>query len=157
MLWSFDPVKYCRRRAKAFGRHHAQVDLQAVAQAHRHLGRAAADDAVDVRKAAKWSITCSGRADDDQKIQIADRVASPAVAAGHFHLLDLRAITHPLPDLLGNVVGLGPHQADVDRFGQGHAGQNRFLGLRAKPFELANLLGLAGGRSWSSVEIFSSL
>ena len=73
------------RSVGPFG-HDPQVHLQAVPQAHRHLGRAAGQHTGDGFVAGKAVHHIFTAAAGNQQVQVANRIAAAAVTAGHFDL-----------------------------------------------------------------------
>ena len=138
-------MKYCRAAPKTLGRYDAQVDLQAVSETHDYLGGAARRHRDRVRKCREAVHHHLGLGRNREEVEVADRFAAAAIAAGHFQSLDCRAILHPSANRLRELVGIGPGESHIDRRGQADPGQNCFLGLRTKALELANLLRLARG------------
>jgi hypothetical protein len=127
-----------QRRAERFGRHDPQVDLQAARQPDRHL-RIASDQ--HVRRPGKFGETVHDPVDfrcDDQHVQVAHRLASAAVAAGEFELLDAFAAAQVSAQLGDDLVRLGPVDPLPGCGRQGNPAQDRRLGFRPEALQRAD-------------------
>ncbi len=131
--------------AERFGRHDAEVDLQAAGEPDRKLRVAAADHFGRVVELHQVVHRGGGVFGVDQQVEVADRLAAAAVAAGGLDLPDAFVLAHVGDQLLDDRVGLGPVHPHVGRGGEVDAGEDFFLRLGAEAFELAHLVGLAGG------------
>ena len=74
-----------QRRSVALLRHRADIDLQAGAQHHRRAGRSVGKDLRDVFITYQFITDGGAILRRHQNVEIADRIAAPAKAAGHDH------------------------------------------------------------------------
>ena len=144
-LWSFEPVKYCSA---------APNDLAGTTRRSICKPRPRRIDIfVSPRPMTVASSSNSaelihrgvGVVGVDEQVDVADRFAAAAVAAGHFHLPDAFQLAHVGEQLLHDLVGVGPVHPLVGLGGQVDAGQDLVLRLLAEAFERLHLVGLAGG------------
>ncbi len=145
MLWSFEPVKYCRRCTKRFRRHDAQVDLQAASEADRHFRVAAADHRGQLFESAELVHRVLRVVGVDQEIDVANGFAAAAVAAGDLHLANAVHLAHVGEQFLHDFVGVRPVHPLMRTGGQVDAGENFLLCFLAEAFESLHLVGFAGG------------
>ena len=80
----------------------------------------------------------------DEQVEVADRFAAAAVAAGHLDLSNAFHLAHVGEQLLDDFVGVGPIHPHSALCREVDAGENFLLRLLAEAFERLHLVGLAG-------------
>ena len=85
---------------------HAEVGLQAVAQPHRTLGRAARDHLHHFDRGCEGLHRGVGRRGSDDEIDVAVGLCVPADAPGDLGAQDARDLADPLEQLLGDAPAL---------------------------------------------------
>jgi hypothetical protein len=100
-----------QRRAKRARLGNPQVDLQATVQDHRHSAGAFSGPGGDLLIPVQRLDHGRGIAGADQEIQVANRLAAPAIAAGHDHLLDARHLAQVGHQRFGELPRHGPQPA----------------------------------------------
>ena len=114
---------------------HAKVRLQAVAQPHRALGRAAGDHLHHLDRSCEGLHRGVGRRGGDDEIDVAVGLCVPADAPGDLGAQDARDLADPLEQLLGDAPALVERLPRLARLRLSDAVEDELLGALAEALQ----------------------
>src|SRR5262245_11332809 len=125
------------RRAEALRGNDPQVDLQSALEHHRGPRGAGRAHLLHLRIGSEALHDRRRRRRGDDDIEIADRLAAPAITAREHDLLDARNLAQMRSQRLGVLRCFGERKPALLRQARGHRFEHPRLGLLAEPLELA--------------------